>query len=82
MISLDGGDVFNEAVEAQYHQAKQQQLTEKLEVQHLHIAMLEIVETWGTASVLYKLGEERKFICLLAKDLAEGIGVLGLSKIG
>ena len=29
---LDGGPVFNEAVAAQYHQAKQQQLADKLEV--------------------------------------------------
>ena len=78
LIGLDGGDVFNEAVAAQYHQAKQQQLAEKLEVQHLNNAVLENVETWETASVLYvpldfsKVpGEERKFICLLAKDLAE-----------
>ena len=41
-------------------------------------AVLENVETWETASVLYKPfnfrkvpGEERKFICLLAKELAE-----------
>ena len=32
---LDGGPVFNEAVAAQYHQAKQQQIAEKLEVQQL-----------------------------------------------
>ena len=78
LIGLDGGDIFNEAVAAQYHQAKQQQLAEKLEFQHLHNAVLENVETWEMASVLYvpfnfaKVpGEERKFICLLAKDLAE-----------
>ena len=73
-MGLDGGDVLNEAVAAQYHQARQQQLAEKLEVQLLHSAVLENVYTWETASVLYKpfnfskvLGEERKFIRLLAK---------------
>ena len=70
--------MFNEAVVAQYQQAKQQQLTEKLEVQHLHKAVLENVETWETTSVMYMLFdfsnvpvEERKFVCLLAKDLTE-----------
>ena len=78
MSGLDGGDVFNEAVAAQYQQAKQKQLAEKLEVQYLHDAVLENVETWETASVLYTpfnfsmvLGKERKFILLLAKELAE-----------
>ena len=78
LSSLDGGDVFNEAVAAQYQQAKQQQLAARLEVQYLHDAVLENVETWETASVLYTPfnfsmvpGEERKFICLLAKELAE-----------
>ena len=78
LIGLNGGDIFNEAVVAQYHQAKQQQLADKLEVQHLHYAALENVETWETASVMYKPfnfskvpGEERKFIRLLAKDLTE-----------
>ena len=40
--------------------------------------MLENVETWETGSILYVPfnfsqvpGEERKFICLLAKELAE-----------
>ena len=44
----------------------------------MHDAVLENVETWETASVLYEpfnFGkvsiEERKFICLLAKDLGE-----------
>ena len=32
LSALDGGDVFNEAVAAQYQQAKQQQLAVKLEV--------------------------------------------------
>ena len=45
LIGLNGGDIFNEAVAAQYHQAKQQKLAEKLEVQHLHNAVLENVET-------------------------------------
>ena len=78
LSGLDGGQVFNEAVAAQYHQAKQHRLAEKLEVQHLHNAVQENVETWETASILYvpfnssKVpGEERKFIRLLAKELAE-----------
>ena len=78
LSSLDGGNVFNEAVAAQYQQAKQQQLAVRLEVQHLHDAVLENVENWETASVLYTPfnfgmvpGEERKFICLLAKELVE-----------
>ena len=78
LSSLDEGNVFNEAVAAQYQQAKQQQLAARLEVQHLHKAVLENVETWEMASVLYTPfnfsmvpGEERKFICLLAKELAE-----------
>ena len=78
LSGLDGGNVFNEAVAAQYQQAKQQQLAEKLEVQHLHDAVLENVETWETASVLYTPfnfsmvpGEERNFIRLLAKVLVE-----------
>ena len=48
----------------------------RLEVQHLHHAVLENFETWE--SVLYMPfhfsmvpGEERKFIRLLAKELAE-----------
>ena len=78
LSSLDGGDVFNEAVAAQYQQAKQQQLAVRLEVQHLHDAVLENVENRETASVLYTPfnfgmvpSEERKFICLLAKELGE-----------
>ena len=78
LSSLDGGDVFNEAVAAQYQQAKQQQLAVRLEVQQLHDAVLENVETWETASVLYEPfnfdkvpSEERKFIRLLAKELGE-----------
>ena len=35
LSGLDGGDVFNEAVAAQYQQVKQQQLAVKLEVQQL-----------------------------------------------
>ena len=75
---LDRGDIFNEAVAAQYQQAKQQQLAVKLEVQQLQDAVLNNVETWETATVVYEPfnfgmvpGEERKFICLLAKDLGE-----------
>ena len=52
LSSLDGGNVFNEAVAAQYQQAKQQQLAVRLEVQHLHYAVLENIENWETASVL------------------------------
>ena len=44
----------------------------------MHDTVLENVETWETASVLYTLfnfsmvpGEERKFIHLLAKELVE-----------
>ena len=77
-IGLNGGNIFNEAVAVQYYQAKQQQLAEKLEVQHLHNAVLDNVETWEMASVMYKPfdfskvpREERKFICPLAKDLSE-----------
>ena len=78
LSALDGGDVFNEAVAAQYQQAKQQQLAVRLEVQQLQDAVLDNVETWETASVVYEPfnfgkvpGEERKFIRLLAKDLGE-----------
>ena len=78
LSNLDGGDVFNEAVAAQYQQAKQQQLAVRLEVQQLHDAVLENVETWETASVLYEPfnfrnvpSEERKFIRLSAKELGE-----------
>ena len=56
-----------DAVGAQYHQAKQQQLAEKLEVQHWHNAVLENLDTWETAIVLYVplnfsklLGRERR----------------------
>ena len=62
----------------QYQQAKQQQLAAKLEVQQLQDAVLNNVETWETATVVYEPfnfgmvpGEERKFIRLLAKDLGE-----------
>ena len=78
LSGLDGGDIFNEAVAAQYQQAKQQQLAVKLEVQQLQDTVLDNVETWETATVVYEPfnfgmvpGEERKFICLLAKDLGE-----------
>ena len=46
------GPVFNEAVAAQYHQAKQQQIAEKLKVQQLQNQVRENVETWETASVM------------------------------
>ena len=52
LSGLDGGDVFNEVVAAQYQQAKQQKLAVRLEVQQLQDAVLENVETWETASVL------------------------------
>ena len=75
---LDGGPVFNEAVAAQNHQAKQQQIAEKLELQQLQNQVRENVETWETTSVMYVPFEfrqvpveERKFVCLLAKDLTE-----------
>ena len=75
---LNGGSVFNEAVAAQYHQAKQQQIAEKLEVQQLQYKVHENVETWETVSVMYMpfefrkvLVEERKFVCLLANNLTE-----------
>ena len=78
LSGLDGGDVFNEAVAAQYQQAKQQQLAVRLKVQQLQDAVIDNVETWETASVVYEpfnfgkvQGEERKFIRLLAKDLGE-----------
>ena len=57
---------------------KQQQLAEKLEVQHLHNTVLENVETREMASVMYEPFdfskvpvEERKFVRLLDKDLTE-----------
>ena len=53
LSALDGGDVFNEAVAAQYQQAKQQQLAVRLEVQQLQDAVLDNVEIWETASVVY-----------------------------
>ena len=63
---------------AQYHQGKQQQIAEKLEVQQLQNQVRENVETWETASVMYmpfKFSkvpvEERKFVHLLVKDLTE-----------
>ena len=52
LSGLDGGDVFNEAVAAQYQQAKQQQLAVRLEVQQLQDAVLDNVETWETATVV------------------------------
>ena len=76
LSTLDGGEVFNEAVAAQYQQAKQQQLAVRLEVQQLQDAVLDNTECWETASIVYepfdfsKVPEnERKFIRLLAKDL-------------
>ena len=69
LSGLDGGDVFNEAVAAQYQQAKQQQLAVRLEVQQLQDAVLDNVEIWETVSVVYEPfnfgqvpNEERKFI--------------------
>ena len=76
LSTLDGSEVFNEAVAAQYQQAKQQQLAVRLEVQQLQDAVLDNTECWETASIVYepfdfsKVPEnERKFIRLLAKDL-------------
>ena len=78
LSGCDGGEIFNEAVAAQYQQAKQQQLAVRLEVQQLQDAVLDNVETWETASVVYEPFDfskvpdnERKFIRLLAKDLGE-----------
>ena len=75
---LDGGPVFNEAVVAQYHQAKQQQIAEKIEVQQLQNHVWENVETSEMVSLMYlpfKFSqvsvEERNFVRLLAKDLTE-----------
>ena len=51
--SLDGGVIFNESVASQYMQAKQQQVTAKLEVLHLQNAVRENVEVWETAAVSY-----------------------------
>ena len=75
---LDSDPVFNEAVAVQYHQAKQQQIAEKLEVQQLQNQVQENVETWETTSATYVLFEfsqvqveEKKFVCLLAKDLTK-----------
>ena len=66
---LDGGPMFNEAMAAQYHQSKQQQIAEKLEVQQLQNQVCENVETQETASVMYMpfefSKEERKLVCLL-----------------
>ena len=80
LSGLDGGDVFNEAVGAQYQRAKQQQLAFKLEVQQLQDAVLDNVETWETATVVYEPfnfgmvpGKERKFIRLLATDGGGGL---------
>ena len=49
LLGLDGGVIFNEAVASQYMQAKQQQLTGKLEVLQLQNAVRENVEVWETA---------------------------------
>ena len=70
--------MFKETVATQYHQAKQQQIAEKLDVQQLQNQMPENVDTWETESVIYVpfkfskvLVEERKFGCLLVKNLTE-----------
>ena len=69
LSALDGRDVFNEAIAAQYQQAKQQQLAVRLEVQQLQDGVLDNVEIWVTASMVYEPfnfgqvpSEERKFI--------------------
>ena len=61
---LDWDPVFNEAVAVQYHQAKQQQIAEKLEVQQLQNQVQQLqnqvqenVETWETTSATYVLFE-------------------------
>ena len=89
LSSLDGGDVFNEAVAAQYQQAKQQQLAVRLEVQHLHDLVLENVENWEKASVLYTgfnfgmvpVRRESLFV-FLPRSWERWTGVLGLSRTG
>ena len=70
--------IFNESVASQYMQARQQQVTAKLEVLHLQNAVRENVEVWETAAVWYtELNfnsvpqDERKFVHLLAKELGE-----------
>ena len=75
---LDRGVIFNESVASQYMQARQQQVTAKLEVLHLQNAVRENVEVWETAAVLYTEfnfnsvpQDERKFVRLLAKELGE-----------
>ena len=75
---LDGGVIFNESVAFQYMQARQQQVTVKLEVLHLQNAVRENVKVWETAAVLYTefnfnsvSQDERKFVLLLAKELGE-----------
>ena len=50
---LDGGEIFNEAVAIQYHQAKQQQLAVQMEVQQFKNAVHDNAESWETASVVY-----------------------------
>ena len=89
LSSLDGGDVFNEAVAVQYQQAKQQQLAARLEVQHLHDAVLENVDTWETASVLSRFSisawcwvRRGSLFVFLPKSWRRWIGVLGPSKTG
>ena len=90
LSSLNGGDVFNEAVAAQYQQAKQQQLAVRLEVQHLHDAVLENIENWETASVLYihrlisawcRVKRE-SLLFFLPKSWERWTGVLGPSRTG
>ena len=70
--------IFNEAVASQYIQAKQQQLSGKLEVLQLQNAVRENAEVWEMAAVSYKEfnfeavpQDKRKFVRLLAKDLGE-----------
>ena len=71
---LNGGSVFNEAVAAQYHQAKQQQIAEKLEVQQLQNQVPENVETWESL-VKYQLRKESLFVSW-PKILQKWIGAL------
>ena len=76
--SLDGGDLFNEAVAVQYSQAKMQQQQTQREVLQLKRQVQDNAEVWETAQVEYvpfNFGSvpenERKYIRLLAKELGE-----------
>ena len=76
--NLDSGEIFNETVAVQYSQAKMQQQQTQREVLQLKRQVQDNAEVWETAQVEYvpfNFGSvpenERKFICLLAKELGE-----------